>query len=501
MSYKNKPIPNITFDITTEDVFLKESKGSLNFRLKKQRKRGLWSDQQKSELFTSMIQNDITTMMSMRDTEGWSDDYNPITDRDKLIAELKDKDRELEMLDGNQKSGIIAEIYADKIKCKPGTAYVDIDGTGNKVEIKFDACTWSELKQQKYGVFLRKNFDNHKWVFSVYHKDMTNEEKGLVMRIIDNGVKMIDEELRNTFDSYGISAISDFLWQTDSDNVYTEKALLFDKCKFTENDMSRYKVNDFIVKCLHKLLNKLQYNEYCFTITNTANLDKMVATDHYFNSKKIVDELLVEAEQKFTLIYNILKATNIFDGGEKQTIKNPSKLNLYFDIVCGLEFKYGKYKDDWKIEFPFFGPALLEAIDNLSNRKLHSSDPDQPTPFEDLLGKHTPWEIRKKVALVLNELEKMGYDKTGFVQLCPQRTADKVTLRKVWQKQNGICPIRKVEIPFEKVVAAHKDKPYSKGGDVSEANTIAISSEFNNYQGVLDWNTFYNEMQNRGIAV
>ena len=153
MSYKNKPIPNITFDITTEDVFLKESKGSLNFRLKKQRKRGLWSDQQKSELFTSMIQNDITTMMSMRDTEGWSDDYNPITDRDKLIAELKDKDRELEMLDGNQKSGIIAEIYADKIKCKPGTAYVDIDGTGNKVEIKFDACTWSELKQQKYGVF------------------------------------------------------------------------------------------------------------------------------------------------------------------------------------------------------------------------------------------------------------------------------------------------------------------------------------------------------------
>jgi len=500
MTYKAERITKVSMPITTQELYEKESRGSLNFRLKKQRKRGLWSPEQKSQLFKSMIENEVTTMMSMRDTEGWSDEYDLSNenDRQKLIDELKDKDRELEMLDGNQKSGIIAEIYRDEVKCKPGVAYVDIDGTGKKHRVEFGACTWSQLKEIKNGKFLRNNFDNHEWVFTVYHKNMSNEEKGQVMRTIDNGVKMIDEELRNTFNAYGIDAIANFLWQSDSDNKYTKDAILFEKCKFTENDISRYKVNDYIIKCIHKISNKRNYGEYCFVNTNTSNLFDMVANDLDFNSKPIVDEMLNDCKDKFDLIHKLLSATGIFDGHEKQKISNPSKLNLYFDIVCALEFKYGEYNKDWNVKYAFFGPALLKVIDKLSDRKLNN-DPDMPTPFEDLLGKHTPWEIRKKVALVLNELEEMGSDLTGLTILDKNRTVSKEVLYKVWKKQNEMCPIRKIKIPFEKCVAGHKTA-FRNGGQSIESNTVAISKEFNNYQGAMNWEPFLNEMIARGIA-
>ena len=59
MTYKNERVPYVLMPITTQELYEKESRGSLNFRLKKQRKRGLWSPEQKSQLFTSMIQNDV----------------------------------------------------------------------------------------------------------------------------------------------------------------------------------------------------------------------------------------------------------------------------------------------------------------------------------------------------------------------------------------------------------------------------------------------------------
>tara|TARA_Y100000361_G_C11143696_1_gene336708 strand:+ start:180 stop:1694 length:1515 start_codon:yes stop_codon:yes gene_type:complete len=482
MTYQNKNLPQLVVTMDTNRVFDQEKMKKFDYKLKKQRKRNLWTEKDKSDLFLKMMQNLIIGHFHFVDTKGWSDDLHTEDDKIELSKEIRnDVFRVLQILDGNQKTGIIFDIMQDKVLCSPGKVWVYCDTLKDKKQIEVKASVFSDLPEN-----LQKSFLNHQWQCHIYHKDMTLAEKGEVMRTIDTGAKMIEAELVNTSNSIGIDLIREKLFENDEENIINKNCKLFwkmkDKEHLTENFLDRYRLNHWI---MFDVLEEINYRDYGFhnsqTLTEktgTCNVRNMVENNQLFKSENAMNSILNSVFDDYNLLHDLFESSDMYNKD-----KNVNKLQLdlplvriYLNIIQGMRNKYGVMKKDWRIDKAPFSLWLKDLIIKLKTRENDLIKTD----FEQVMTKKYVNQIILRNSYILNELED---EKNGFFILDKSRVCPQDTLKKVWESQGKRCAVFNNPIEFEDCVPAHKNKPFCEGGDTSIENTVAITRTLNNQQG------------------
>lgn len=486
--YLKEAIEYIQTTITNDEVLAKYTRGNISYLIEQQRKKDLWKNTDKRELFTSCLIDEVPGTFHVRSTVADWDGFDPYNEKD--MAELKSKVIEpgysTEALDGIQKTGIILEMYESKIKCNPGTAWIDIDGTGKKVRVDFPACTYEELKKILYGKELLEHFGNKKWNFVVYNSAMTDTQKGKVMRVIDQGVKMKDEEIWNTFSSPIIPSISNYLF-SDSLNLILKEKTIFNACELTSNHLKRYSTQGHVIWTSNKFLN-VKYHGYAFDKMITNTLVEKNLEGHALMSPKIVEEEMGKISIMYSNLYQILRESKLLGD-----IKDPASLNLFVDWYLLQETKYGLYGKGWKVRNPIFGKAMAIAIENLKTRDI--SPGAKTSPWASLLGRHLPKEIEAKVGMLMNEIETIPNH--GFIILNKRRVPTNAQKKKQWEKQNKSCYIDGEPLPWEEAASGHV---YAHSNGTEKENTDltpefrVMSRQYNNMQYTEDLESFKKRM-------
>ena len=495
-SFRNHRIDRVVSSMTTNEIHVKILNGSFDVKLIKQRATDLWTPEKKSRLFTRCIEQLFEGYFHLGDKEGWdSKDYK---DRDdpKLIEKQKCKHHKHEVWDGIQKIGIIKQIMNNEIKCFSGTAWVYDEYLEQRKPVRFKEMFYKDLSPELKELFL-----NHRWNFSVYHKDTNLSEKGEIMRTNDTGMKMSDAELLNTEDAIGIAIISQTLFSNDEENLVSSKIKLFHNMQknemFTEDYLRRYKLNYFVKFLVSNSINRHLNKDHFSKVTNKQSIFDMVQNSYYFKDEISMNKIMNKIIFELNLVHDIFETNNFYDKdylkkiiGTSSVTETMALCKNIIDLIQQIKDIYGEYNKGWKFSKPIFSTWLLKRIQFLLNDK---EDEMLKSAYEQLTGKHMTWQIKKRNKLFLDEMIK---DKqSGFIILSEQRTASKIILKKAWLSQGKKCPVTNKPVRLEDCVAAHRDTAYSQGGEPTLENTLAISKQWNFLQGTQSWDDFMKSLK------
>ena len=447
-----KKVQEILFEREMNHIFLDESfqVGTLD--------RSRWGVKEQIAYWKSVIFGKANTALHWIDIKACYEYWDELgTDNEsrQYFKDLLDKKYEYISLDGNNRTITLFDVDAGKLKFPKGPYALE------KVP-NIRVAKQLNIHDKDFSKPLRDAFYERE-IIIMYYTNISLIECGDVVRNINAGMPWNAHQMRQSRPS----KLAEFIRE-----VRKELVKSFEK-SFSEKDLVVLKVDEFLAKLLS------------YTANDKHDFSKNALNTLYEEPAGVINTFLTKKNPWFkTNFKSFIKAQ-----GKYEFTSQNSLLDLWA-IVSDYKFKDSTKVQDMQKFVDVYFKQLTKLQADESKRYLSPDKKlsDSDYTYSGLLSK----SLNKKVGvfrrnIIRNLIENKLID-DGIItqQEDPKnRFFTKEQKRLLWQRQGGICPETKKEIPIEEMFdytkwqADHKD-PFDKGGLTELDNGQLICAKFNN---------------------
>jgi len=446
-----KKVQEILFEREMEHIYLDESfqVGTLD--------RSRWGSKEQIAYWSSVIFGKANTSLHWIDIKACYDYWDELgTDNEsrQYFKDLLEKGYEYISLDGNNRTITLFDVDAGKLKFPKGD-YALEEVANIRVAKSLN------IHDKDFSKPLRDKFYNRK-ILITFYTNISLSECGDVVRNINAGMPWNAHQMRQSRPS----RLAEFIREMRKEFVESFKK------SFSEKDLIVLKVDEFLTKLLS------------YTANDKHDFSKNSLDAMYEEPAGIINTFLTKKNPWFkTNFKSFIKAQ-----GKYEFTSQNSLLDLWA-IISDYKFKDNtKVQDMQKFVDVYYEQLTKLQADDKTYKSPCSTLVDSVFTYSGLLSK----TLNKKVGvfrrnIIRNLIENKLID-DGIItqQEDPKnRFFTKEQKRLLWQRQGGICPETKKEIPIEEMFdytkwqADHKD-PFDKGGLTELDNGQLICAKFNN---------------------
>jgi hypothetical protein len=446
-----KKVQEILFEREMEHIYLDESfqVGTLD--------RSRWGSKEQIAYWSSVIFGKANTSLHWIDIKACYDYWDELgTDNEsrQYFKDLLDKKYEYISLDGNNRTITLFDVDAGKLKFPKGD-YALEEVANIRVAKSLN------IHDKDFSKPLRDKFYNRE-ILITFYTNISLSECGDVVRNINAGMPWNAHQMRQSRPS----RLAEFIREMRKEFVESFKK------SFSEKDLIVLNVDEFLTKLLS------------YTANDKHDFSKNSLDAMYEEPAGIINTFLTKKNPWFKTNF---KSFTKAQGKYVFTSKN-SLLDLWA-IISDYKFKDNtKVQDMQKFVDVYYEQLTKLQADDKTYKSPCNTLVDSVFTYSGLLSK----TLNKKVGvfrrnIIRNLIENKLID-DGIItqQEDPKnRFFTKEQKRLLWQRQGGICPETKKEIPIEEMFdytkwqADHKD-PFDKGGLTELDNGQLICAKFNN---------------------
>lgn len=446
-----KKVQEILFERQAEHIYLDESfqVGTLD--------RSRWGSKEQIAYWVSVIFGKARTALHWIDIkecyEYWDELGTDNESRD-YFKGLLEKGYEYISLDGNNRTITLFDVDAGKLKFPKGLFSLE-DVPNIRVAKPLN------IHDKAFSQPLKDKFYNREIPMVIYTNISLNECGDLV-RNINAGMPWNAHQMRQSRPS----KLAEFIRE-----VRKELVKSFEK-SFSEKDLVVLKVDEFLAKLLS------------YTANDKHDFSKNALNTLYEEPAGIISTFLTKKNPWFkTNFKSFIKAQ-----GKYEFTSQNSLLDLWA-IISDYKFKDNtKVQDMQKFVDVYYEQLTKLQADDKTYKSPCSTLVDSVFTYSGLLSK----TLNKKVGvfrrnIIRNLIENELID-DGIItqQEDPKnRFFTKEQKRQLWQRQGGVCPVSKEEIPLEEMFDHTKWQadhiyPFDKGGLTELDNGQLIRAKENN---------------------
>ena len=446
-----KKVQEILFERQAEHIYLDESfqVGTLD--------RSRWGSKEQIAYWVSVIFGKARTALHWIDIkecyEYWDELGTDNESRD-YFKGLLEKGYEYISLDGNNRTITLFDVDAGKLKFPKGD-YALEEVANIRVAKSLN------IHDKDFSKPLRDKFYNRK-ILITFYTNISLSECGDVVRNINAGMPWNAHQMRQSRPS----RLAEFIREMRKEFVESFKK------SFSEKDLIVLNVDEFLTKLLS------------YTANDKHDFSKNSLDAMYEEPAGIINTFLTKKNPWFkTNFKSFIKAQ-----GKYEFTSQNSLLDLWA-IISDYKFKDNtKVQDMQKFVDVYYEQLTKLQADDKTYKSPCSTLVDSVFTYSGLLSK----TLNKKVGvfrrnIIRNLIENKLID-DGIItqQEDPKnRFFTKEQKRQLWQRQGGVCPVSKEEIPLEEMFDHTKWQadhiyPFDKGGLTELDNGQLIRAKENN---------------------